>query len=99
MITCMSDVIGKYAMDSQGNALPMRRETVGMCVAHTGSQIWLRASFVGAGETDSVQFGHLHSNVAWFNRQYAGRMVRIEQVMQYSYAMGVWYWTNTVHSA
>jgi len=99
MITCMSDVVGKYAMDHMGNALPMRKETVGMYVAHTGTEIWLRATFYGSGETDSVQFGHLHNNVAWFNKQYAGRMVKVVSILSYDYRISMWCWSNTVHSA
>ena len=99
MITCMSDVVGKYAMDSEGNALPMRKETVGMYVAHTGTQIWLRATFYGAGESDAVQFGHLHNNVAWFNKEYAGRMVKVVSTLNYDYRIGMWCWYNEVYSA
>jgi hypothetical protein len=95
----MSDVIGKYAMDSEGNALPMRRSYTGKFSAHAGTEVWLRATFYGAGETDAVQFGHICSNTEWFNREFRGRMITIEQEMKYSYTMGVWYWTNTVHHA
>ena len=99
MITCMNDIVGKYAMDSEGNALPMRKETVGMYVAHTGTQIWLRATFPGAGESDAVQFGHIHSNTEWFNREYNNRMVRIVSVMKYDYRISMWCWYNEVYSA
>jgi hypothetical protein len=93
------DIIGKYAVDYMGNQLPMRRSYTGKYSAHTGTHVWIKSTLTGAGETDAQIFAHIHSNTAWFNKQYAGRMVRIEQEMKYSYEMGMWYWTNTVHSA
>ena len=99
MITSMFDVVGKYAVDSEGNMLPMRKETVAMYCAHTGNEIWVKSTLPGADSSDVQRFGHVYSNTLWFNREYNNRMVRIVSVMKYDYNVGMWYWYNEVHSA
>ena len=99
MILGTYDLIGRYAVDYLGNPLPMRRSYTGMFSSHTGTEVWIKSTLPGADSDDVQRFAHLHKSIAWFNKEFNGRMITVEQEMKYSYTMGMWYWTNTVHHA
>ena len=99
MVLGTYDVIGTYAVDYLGNPLPSRRTWTGKYSTHTGTEIWMKSTLPGAGEGDVQRFAHLHNNTAWFDREFGGQMIRIEQEMKYSYEYKMWYWTNSAHHA
>jgi len=93
------DIIGTYAVDYLGNPLPSRRTWIGKYAGHSGAVVSIHSTLPGADSSDFQRFAHLHSNTEWFDREFGGQMIRIEQVMQYSYEYKMWYWTNTAHHA
>lgn len=97
MITCINDVIGTYAVDYDGNVLPYTKEVTARFVAHTGTEVWVASP--SGDSSDSLIFGHIHSNTAWFAREFGGRMITIRSERKYDYHKSVWYWYNTVHHA
>lgn len=97
MVIGTYDIIGTYAVDYLGNQLPSRRSYTGKYAAHTGTEIWIKSTLPGADSDDVQRFAHIHSNTEWFNREFGGQMIRIEQEMKYSYEYKMWYWTNTAH--
>jgi hypothetical protein len=93
------DVIGRYAVDSEGNVLPRRRTWTGKYGCHTGKEVWIHSTLAGADSSDFQQFTHTHDSPAWMNREFGGRMVTVTQEMGYDYHSGMWYYSNTIHSA
>lgn len=97
MITCINDIIGTYAVDYDNNVLPYTKEITARFVAHTGTEVWVQSP--SGDSSDCLIFGHIHGNIAWFTREFGGRMITIRSERKYDYHMQMWYWYNTVHAA
>jgi len=97
MITCINDVIGKYAVDMNGNTLPYHKEVTGLFVAHTGTEVWIKSP--SGDSSDVLIFGHVHGNTGWFAREFGGRMITVRSQRKWDYQNQMWYWYNTVHAA
>ena len=93
------DVIGKYAVDWEGNPLPSRRTWTGKLSCHSGREIWMHSTLPGADSSDFQVFKHYHTNPVWFNKEYSGRMITITQKLSYDYRSGMWYYDNTFATA
>lgn len=98
MIRSLHNVIGKYAIDGDGNPLPSHKEYRLHYICHTGTEIWCQSPT--GDSTDSLVFGHDNDYPQLLNRRVADRghmMVTIKRELMYCYHSQMWYWFDTLY--